>query len=190
MVEDIVTRILADADGEAQTIIREAQQRAEDILAAAQAQAAQNRAEAEQEIKVKAQAIADGKAAAARLDGAKVLLAEKRRVIDVIYKCALAALVGLKKKDSVALADRLLSAYAEEGDELVFSSEYAYEDDVAALPVVKRLALTVAKKRQELGGGFMLRGKICDKDLSYPALIEADRSAHQAELAMQLFKGN
>ena len=190
MVEDIVARILADADREAQDIIREAEGKAEEIFWRAQSQAAESRAEAEREVAAKAKSIADGKAAAARLDGAKVSLAEKRRVLDTVYKCALAALSALKKKESVALADRLLSTHAEEGDEIVFSSEYAYADEVVALPIVKKLGLTVSKKRLELGGGFMLRGKICDKDLSYPALIEADRAAHQAELAGELFKGN
>ena len=190
MVEDIVARILSDAEGEAQNIISEAEKRAEEILAAAKAQAAQNRAEAEREVAQKAQGIAEGKAAAARLDGAKVTLGEKRRVLDTVYSIALAALVGLNKKDSVALAERLLSAHAEKGEEILFSLQYPYVDEVMALPIVKKLALTASSERVELGGGFVLRGKTCDKDLSYPALIEADRSAHQAELATALFKGN
>ena len=190
MVEDIVARILSDADEEAQNIISEAKQKAAEILAAAKAQAAENKAEVEREVAAKAKSLASGKAAAARLDSQKVLLGEKRRVLDGVYAFARAALVGLNKKDSIALAERLLSAHAEKGEEIVFSLNYPYADDVAALPVVKKLGLTVSDERPELGGGFLLRGKTCDKDLSYPALIEADRSAHQAELALQLFKGN
>ncbi len=38
-----------------------------------------------------------------------------------------------------------------------------------------------------LGGGFILKGKSCDKDVSYGAMLAADREERVAEIAAQLF---
>ena len=48
----------------------------------------------------------------------------------------------------------------------------------------------LSPERAEIGGGFVLRGKTSDKDLSYGALLAADREEHQAEIAAELFKDN
>ena len=47
---------------------------------------------------------------------------------------------------------------------------------------------TIAKESQEIGGGLRLIGKVSDKDLSFKALVLADRDKNQASLARELFK--
>lgn len=186
--EAIVERIISDAQKEAQEIIAEAEAKAAAVVAASSARAQEAKEETEREVALRAKAIAEGKAATARLDSAKVLLGEKRRVIDVVYARALGKLLELGEKDCLALTEDLLRAYAEEGDEIVFAENYRYPEKAASLSVVRQKKLKVAFGRAKLDGGFYLRGANTDKDLSYGALLAADREEHQAELAATLFR--
>lgn len=185
--EEIVSRILSDAEAEAAEIIRIAEDRAREVLTAAQASAADNRAEAETEAKERAKSISEGRAAAARLESAKILLAEKRRVMDEIYARALKELLSLSERESLKLIERLLEQYAEEGDVVMLARDFTYASGVEKLPVIKKRGLTISKVRADISGGFILCGAKCDQDLSYTALLNADKEEHQAEIAAKLF---
>nr|MBR6778300.1 hypothetical protein [Clostridia bacterium] len=117
----LVERILADAKTEADAIVAEAEAKAEKIIAEATARAEKYRQATEVEVGEKCKSILEKRAAAARLDSAKVLLREKRRVLDAIYDEALSRLLELSKEESVKLIASLLACYAEEGDEIVFA---------------------------------------------------------------------
>lgn len=186
--EAIVEQILADAEAEAQDIISEAKRQAEEIVSAASARADAQRAETEAEVQERAKRISDGKAASARLDGAKLALAEKRRVIDTVYERALEELISLSEKDFLALTEKLLTAYSEEGDEIIFAKLYGYTDAVNKFAVVKERNLKVSDERADIRGGFLLRGEKADRDLSYPSLLNDDREVYQSELAQEIFK--
>ncbi len=179
----IVERIISDAEQEARAIIEEAEERAKATVAEANTRAERNKQGTEAEVKAKSDSIFDGKAAAARLDGAKILLGEKRGVIDQIYARALEKLLDLSEKETLYLCTRLLDEHAEEGDELVFAENFRYAQAVSALPIVKEKKLKVSTKRVTLDGGFMLCGKSSDKNLSYGAILAMDREEKQAEIA-------
>ena len=186
--ESIIERILSDAEEEANGIVAQAQAQAAATISEAEKRAQVVRLANEMETREKVRDVLEGKAASARLDSQKALLAEKRRVIDAVYALALEKLVGLNKTATLALADKLLQAYAEEGDELAFAPNYRYQAEVAKLAVVKSKKLVVSPKQAEIDGGFILRGKNADKDISYGTLLAADREENQAELAAKIFK--
>lgn len=187
--DSIVERIISDAEKEAENIIAQAEARAAQTVQEADLRAERKLTGVKAEVAQKVKAILDGKAATARLDGAKAELAEKRRVIDIVYKNALDALIGLDKKTSLSLADRLLSDFAEEGDEIVFATNYKYFAEVSKLDIVKEKKLKISNGKLALDGGFILKGKNSDKDVSYGALLEFDREEYQAEIAAAVFKG-
>ena len=187
--ESIVERIISDAEKEAENIIAQAEARAQQTVQEADLRAERKLAGVKAEVAQKVKSILDGKAATARLDGAKAELAEKRRVIDSVYKNALEALIALDKKTSLALAERLLSDFAEEGDEIVFATNYKYVAEVSNLETVKAKKLKIANGKIPLDGGFILKGKNSDKDVSYGALLQFDREEYQAEIALAVFKG-
>ena len=64
----------------------------------------------------------------------------------------------------------------------------AKEAGVEILPIVKEKGLKLAPESAEIDGGFRLKGTVSDKDLSYGALLAADRERYQAELAREIFK--
>ena len=186
--EAIVERILSDAGNEADAIVKDAEEKAAAVVAAASSRAEKGRRDSEAEVKVKTGSIFERKAATARLDCAKILLSEKRRVIDTIYKEALDKLVALSEEECLALTDKLLKEYAESGDEIFFAENYSYAGAAARLPVMAEKNLTISSRRIEIDGGFRLRGVSSDKDLSYGALLAADRDEYQADMAAEIFK--
>lgn len=185
--QNVVERILSDAKAEAAAIVKDAEAQAARLIEDATLRAEKSLRQTEEEVRQRAEYIAEKKAAAARLDGAKVLLSEKRKVIDGIYAQAKVRLIEASKEDCLALFSILLGKYAEEGDEIWLAENFKYEDGLKLLPVLKERNLTVAKERLPLDGGMRLKGKICDKDLSFGALLAADREKHQAALAAKLF---
>ena len=113
-------------------------------------------------------------------------LAARRRVIDGIYNGALAKLNALGEKETLALFSRLLDEYAEEGDEVVLSEKFAFP--IGAEKIAEKKKLRLSRERAKINGGFILRGKFSDRDISYAALLERDREEYQSELARKLFK--
>ncbi len=186
--ELVVERILCDAKAEADAIVKEAENKAEKILADASARSEKLRMETEEETKAKCDSILEKRQAGARLDGAKLFLKEKRKVIDTIYDEALSRLLELSKEDSVLLVEKLLEKYAEQGDVIVFAKNFPYEAEIEILPVVKAKGLTVSSEKLPLSGGLRLQGETSDKDLSYGALLVADRDEYQSALAEKLFR--
>lgn len=185
--ENIVNRILADAQKEAADILSAAEQRAREIVVAAEEKALAERRATEKEVAAKIKDLHERRAATARLDGAKTLLAAKRGVIDAVYAEALKRLLALNQEETLALSARLLEEYAEEGDVICLAENYMYASVLALLPVVRTKKLEISSVRVAIDGGFVLVGKTADKNLSYGALLAADRETYQAELAAKLF---
>ena len=186
--QQIVERILSDAQAEAESIIKQAEEKAAQTSAEASLRSEERRKQAEAEMQEKRSGILEKKAALARLDSAKLLLKEKRKVVDAVYDEAHSRLLELSKENTVSLINTLLMQYAEDGDELFFAKNFAYCKDVELLPVIKQKGLVIAEEKKEIDGGIWLKGKISDKNLSYSALLEMDKEAHQTELIQELFK--
>ena len=184
--QEIIDRIVADAEAEAANMIADAEKVADAVRAESEAEAEKLVSATQVEIAARAKAIADGKASAARLDGAKILLAEKRRVLDSVYTRAYEKLLALPEKECLALYATLLQKYAEEGDEVVLSARFRYATELSKLPVVaeKKLKLTA---NGAFDGGFVLHGKYADTDLTFLAILERDKEKSQAEISKRIF---
>ena len=185
--QDIVERILFDANAVAAELVAAAQRRADVILTEAQTRAETVQRNTEAEAAAYERDVKEKRAAAARLDSAKALLAEQRKVLDYLYVEALRRLKTLSKEDLLALIERLLETYADDEDEMVLAEGFAFENEVRALPVFKAKRLHMSEQRAEIEGGFLLRGIRSDKDLSFEALSALDKEAHLAEIAAQIF---
>lgn len=185
--EAIIEKIISDAQAEAAEIIAQAEKSAEKIKSDSDKKNEKTRLAAERETAQKCDSISERKAAAVRLESAKILLEQKRRVIDEIYNNALKRLVNLNEEECDLIIGRLLREYAEEGDVIHFADNFLYPERVALLPVVKEKNLKISGERMEIDGGIFLKGKISDKDLSYGALLALDREEYQAKIAAALF---
>ena len=180
-------QILSDARAEAQSIMEEAEKKAAALLAESASRVEELERETEKEMQERRKTILEKRAAAARLDGAKFLLGEKRKVVDAIYDEVLSRMLELREEDCVGIFRRLLACYAEEGDEILFAENFPYAEQISLLPIIKERNLKISAQRIALDGGMRLIGEKSDKDLSFGAILNADREKYQAALAGQLF---
>ena len=187
--EGIVERILSDAEERAQAVVAAAEKRAEEIIAEAQESVKRDELGVKAEVEERCAAIKSGKAAEARLDSAKLLLAQKRRVIDSIYERALKELKELNKAETLKLADGILQEYAEDGDTIAFAADFKYAQEVSKLSICAEKKLKISLNADGVDGGFVLRGKAADKDVSYRALLLSDREQNEVEIASAVFLG-
>ena len=187
-MEKVVERILSDAQNDAEKTLKNAQTKADELIASAHAEIKADRERVEAEVKLRTESVSQRRSADARLESSKIWLGEKRKTISAVYELALVRLVALEKEDCLRLADRLLSDYAEHGDKLYFAENFTYASEVASLPIVQAKSLKVQSERLPLSGGMRLVGDKSDKDLSYSALLDADKDEYQATLAQELFK--
>jgi V/A-type H+-transporting ATPase subunit E len=185
--QEIIDRILADAQAQSEAIVAQASQKAAGILAAAEAYSKKETEVAQRECNEYARDVMDKKAAAARLEAGKVVLAEKRKVLDYIYSVALLKLKEHSNQEPLAFYGGLLERYAEQGDVVFFPEGFSQVDAVAALPVFATKELQVSSERAKIDGGVLLVGAKADKDVSLKALIEQDKERHLSEIAASIF---
>ena len=185
-LETLKERIISDAKGEAEALVTAARNKAAAIEETAEREAKESRQREEKEIQERIRAMEEGSAASVRLENKKCNLKERRRVIDTIYERALQAMLSLSEKESMELLASLLKEFAVEGDTVALSEDYPYP--AAAEKVVTKAGYKLSSARAKIRGGFYLYGKKCDRDISYAALLKADREENQAELAAKIFK--
>lgn len=191
-VESIVERIRSDGKTEAEAILAAGKRKAEETENGAKAEAERLRRETESDVEKRAAAVAAHFAATARLDVKKIMLAARKKAVENVYAEAKKRLIDLGEEETLALFNRLLCLYAEEGDAVIFADGFRYTDGVKLLPVfaqkkLKAVSDGAAFAGVKIDGGLYLAGKTADKDLSFDALLKADREENESRIAAELF---
>lgn len=191
-VESIVERIRSDGKNEAEAILAAGKRKAEETENGAKAEAERLRRETESDVEKRAAAVAAHFAATARLDVKKIMLAARKKAVENVYAEAKKRLIDLGEEETLALFNRLLCLYAEEGDAVIFADEFRYTEGVKLLPVfaekkLKAVSDGAAFAGVKIDGGLYLAGKTADKDLSFDALLKADREENESRIAAELF---
>ncbi len=191
-VESIVERIRSDGKNEAEAILAAGKRKAEETENGAKAEAERLRRETESDVEKRAAAVAAHFAATARLDVKKIMLAARKKAVENVYAEAKKRLIDLGEEETLALFNRLLCLYAEEGDAVIFADGFRYAEGVKLLPVfaekkLKAVSDGAAFAGVKIDGGLYLAGKTADKDLSFDALLKADREENESRIAAELF---
>lgn len=191
-VESIVERIRSDGKNEAEAILAAGKRKAEETENGAKAEAERLRRETESDVEKRAAAVAAHFAATARLDVKKIMLAARKKAVENVYAEAKKRLIDLGEEETLALFNRLLCLYAEEGDAVIFADGFRYTEGVKLLPVfaekkLKAVSDGAAFAGVKIDGGLYLAGKTADKDLSFDALLKADREENESRIAAELF---
>lgn len=191
-VESIVERIRSDGKTEAEAILAAGKRKAEETENGAKAEAERLRRETESDVEKRAAAVAAHFAATARLDVKKIMLAARKKAVENVYAEAKKRLIDLGEEETLALFNRLLCLYAEEGDAVIFADGFRYTEGVKLLPVfaekkLKAVSDGAAFAGVKIDGGLYLAGKTVDKDLSFDALLKADREENESRIAAELF---
>ena len=193
--QQVVEKILSDAKAEAEKIKKQA----EDAQAAGQAKLDEQLNEYRKQTDIIAQNAGEDKKAhllaAARMDIAKQLLAEKRKILDEVFEQSQVQLKKLPDKDYCKLMTKLMLEGVDTGDEeVIVDKNETRIDDKFISQINQRLGpdkkgrLKLSGERQNLGAGFILKcGKI-KVNVSIEVLLNQARKELEIELAKELFE--
>jgi V/A-type H+-transporting ATPase subunit E len=192
--QQVTEKILADAKAEAEKI----EKQAEEKEAAEQAKLDEQLSEFGKQTDIIAQKAGDEKKAhllaAARMDIAKQLLAEKRKILDKVFAQARQQLEKLSDESYLKLMTKLMLDAVETGDEeVVIDSKEKQINQKFIDSINQQLAsgrkgkLKLSDEKADLGSGFILkRGKI-KNNVSVEVLLARARRELETELAKKLF---
>jgi V/A-type H+-transporting ATPase subunit E len=193
--EQVVEKILADARAEADKIKKQA----DDKQANEQAKLSEKLDEYKKQTEILAQQAGEDEKshilAAARMDIAKQLLAEKRKILDEVFEQARRQLQNLPDEEYHSLIKKLLLDAVETGDEEVIVdtnesriSENLIKEVNQQLSSDRKGNLKLSGQKQNIGAGFILaRGKV-KTNVSIEVLLDQARKELEIELAKELFE--
>ena len=184
----IIKRIRSDAEKKAKDIIDSAEKTADERKAEAEAWANEYKDAQEKILSVDAKEIVRRRLTVADLDVRKKILEAKQSVIGEVLDEIYAKLCSMSKADYVKFVEKNVEKVADDNDEIVLSSDGVLkEDDVKKFAVFTKKNLSVAKETGDFKGGVYLVGKVCDKDLTFKAIIENDKDEYISEISEELF---
>ncbi len=201
--EQVIEKILSDAKTEAEKIQNQAQEKE----AAEQAGYDEQLGEYRKQTEILSQKAAENKKlhllAAARMQNARDLLAEKRKILDEVFTQARGQLQNLPDDQYRQLITNLMLKAAETGDEEVIIDKNEKRIDLQLVNQVNeqlqsvsstslraggRGNLTLSDERKDLGGGFILKHGKIKNNASLEVLLAQARRELEIELAKELFK--
>jgi len=192
--EQVTEKILADAKVEADKIKKQAGQKQADEQDTFDEQLKEHK----KHTKVLAEKLANEKKlhllAAARMNIAKELLAEKNNILDEVFDLAHRQLQSLPDDKYRELISRLMLETAETGDEEVIIDKEEKRIDAALIDQVNKILgsdrkgnLKLSGEKIHLGGGFILRRGKVKTNVSFNVLLSRARKELEIDLAKGLF---
>ena len=191
----VVDKILANAKAEAQKIKKQT----DASEAAEQAKLNEQLNEYKKQTEVLAKKAGEDEEshimAAARMDIAKQLLTEKRKILDEVFEQARQQLQNLPEHDYRSLCNKLMLEAVETGDEEVIIDKKDNRINQDFIDQVNRQLsskgkgeLRLSEQKQNIGAGFILkRGKI-KTNVSLDVLLNQARKELEIDLAKELFR--
>ena len=186
--EAIIERIIGDAEKKADALLREAENGARESAREAEEWIGEYLSAQRKLLKEECENVVSRRKTVAELDCRKVLLNAKQEVISEVFARALKRAEAFDKSKYLRIVEKLCEDNAEEGDTVVLSENAPLKEaDVMSLSVAKKKKLKFGGADGRCGGGVMLVNDVCDKDLSFKAVLETHKDEFEAEIAAALF---
>ena len=190
----VVDKILADAKAEAAKIKKQT----EANEAAEQAKLTEQLNEYKKQTEILAKKAGEDEQshilAAARMDIAKQLLAEKRKILDEVFEQARQQLQNLPEHEYRSLCTKLMLEAVETGDEevVVDKNEQRINQDLIhqvnqQLSSKGKGELKLSDQKQDIGAGFILKRGQIKTNVSLDVLLDQARKELEIDLAKELF---
>lgn len=191
----VVEKILADANAEAEKIKKQT----EENEAAEQAKLSRQLDEYSKQTEILARKAGEDEEshilAAARMDIAKQLLAEKRKILDEVFEQAREQLQNLPDEEYRTLCTKLMLETVETGEEeiIVDKNEKRINQDLID-QVNRQLSskgkgeLKLSDQKQNIGAGFILKRGQIKTNVSLNVLLDQARKELEINLAKELFQ--
>ncbi|MBN1125202.1 MAG: hypothetical protein JXA82_09345 [Sedimentisphaerales bacterium] len=192
--EQVVDKILAEANGQAETIRSEAHGKADEGASRLQTELD---AFEKETLRLAKEAAEDKKArmlAAARMDNRKQYLFVQVELLDEIFEKAIDRINSLPEEDYQALMAALMANAVETGDEQILVGKKEMRINDRVIKTVNRQLgpgfkgnLQLASERTDIRGGFILRRGNIRINVSTEVLVGQIRQELETELAQMLF---
>lgn len=188
MTNNLISRILSDANATADNIVARATESAEASKKQAQERAVNLRQQAHVEMEEQRKKALESKATVAEIDAKKQLLSAKVECVDAVFELALKKLCDLSADSQTDFLLKMLEKYAEDGDVVVLSAKSkADRQALQNSPVFVARHLSFGADG-DFAGGVILCGDKFDKRLTYEELLQEERSVLQGEIFARLVK--
>ena len=188
--QKVIEKILSDAKAEADKLKKEADEKLAQQKAETDKRLEEYRKQSEALAQKAGESARQQVLSAARMEIAKEELAEKAKILDDVFIEARKQLDKLSDDEYRKLMVKLMAEAVETGDEQVVLDTNEKRISQALIDEVnkqKKSNLKLAEKREDIGGGFILkRGKIMN-NLSLDILLTQAREQLEIELAGKLF---
>ena len=199
-VDQILSKIIADANQDAETLMENAKSEAAAREDAIRETANRQIAETEKKSQIHAAETERRRMLTAGLDARKNTLSRRRVLLDQAFSMALDAYVSLPEADYLALVTKLIVAASETGKEKVLvppQDEKRYTGDAPFLSAANDALLKAGKPGEltfggvlpKLRSGVVLSGEIADIDCSFEALVAQFRETQEMNVSKILFEG-
>ncbi len=190
----VLEKILADAKNQADSIGQEAEKQRTAEQAGFDAQMEEYKKQTEVLVQKSAAEKKSHLLAAARMDIAKELLAEKRKLLDEVFQQAQSQMQNLPDEDYRSLMTKLMLEAVETGDEeiIVDKNETRINQEFIdkvnlELSSNSKGNLKLSDERYDIGGGFVLRRGKIKNNISFDILLTQARKELEIDLAKELF---
>ena len=186
--EAIIARIIGDAKNKAEVLLRDADTNVAESEREAKEWIADYLKAQRKLLAEEAENVVTRRKTVAELDCRKVALSAKQAVISEVFERALQSAESFPEVKYLEIVEKLCNENAEEGDTLILAASAPLrEADIAKLPVFKEKKLKFGGTSDKFRGGIMLVNDVCDKDLSFKALLDNKKDELEAEIAAALF---
>ncbi len=193
--QQVTDKILADAKAAADEIKQQAEARTGREKAGLEKQLDAYKAETEEMAQQAGEDKRSHMLAAARMDIARELLAEKRSILDEVFSKARAKLKALPEDEYKKLIEKLMLDTVETGEEQVVAEQGDNRIDAQLVDKVnkalaekgKKGELKLSKEKVGLDGGFILRRGKIKTNVSLDVLVSQARDELEIKLARELF---
>lgn len=191
-IEKITSKIVSDAESTAQVTLDEAKAECDAILARADSEAEKVLKEAQERGQSEKEKLISRRKAVADIDGRKIILEEKQKLIAECFDEAIERISSMKKEEYVTFLVGLVKKTGETEGQLILNERDAASVGADLVNVLsKELAdskITLSKETKNIKGGFLLKKGSIYINGTVEALVEEAKEDLVGEVAAQLFQ--
>ncbi len=191
-IEKITAKIISDAESQAKAMLDQANASKEAILAEAKEQADEILARSEETGRSDKEKVISRRKAVADIDGRKIVLEEKQKLIGACFDQAIESISSMKPKAYVEFLAGLIKSTGETEGELILNKKdqkaIGKKLVQAAAKVVPDSKITLAKETRDIRGGFLLKKGSVYINGTVEALVDEAREQLTGEVAARLFE--
>ncbi len=184
--ENIINKILADAEAKCTEILNVAKSQAEQVADSARQLSEREKQAVETRLEKLATERKGNYLATAQLEARKYRLGKKQELISRCYAMARQRLVDMSASQKAVFIGKLIENFAEEGEVVRISKK---DRDVVTQKFLDGFGkkLTLGKKFIDADGGIVLEASGYDKDITLDKIVATSRESTEVKVAHVLF---